>query len=742
MLWMSLALAGAPTKIVASLEDAGGTAVTDFTADVDNDLVAYLEEGSSQLRVLDGQTFEATAVSVCATAADVASWVDEEGVNFVVACEDGVDLVQVDGDRSVGSATSYELGVEGNISGLAVADSLWVITGAAGYPVDLESFELTDEAGSTLSREGVDDVIYVGNRVLILHGQDDISRIDTATGAVSQSQENLGGRDITRAVLEPGNTNILVADENGSVLRYQPSGDDYQILIDDLVGVMAIEVGFDESWVALAEDGGVQLHDYAGGVTVEPFELFDLDATELAALDGYLFVGTSTGEVHVLTDRPWIEFTSAPTETLLSGDDAQLSFTSDTAGDWTLSLGDDELASGSLEADAPATATVEIDALFAEGTNRLQLTLGEGRDAVDVVVDNPPPQPGVSVSWGDGVVYVDIDDAAIEDLGSYEIYVSTEEFTADDYPTGGPAGTAPVSPISLTSEGSVSHTISDVENGVTYHVAVRVIDQGGTEGAMSNVYEVTPRSTGGWAELAGAEGGCAHAPAGALFLLALIGLFAAPRAEAADLEGWKAKTKTNEVHFGPMSFEQQAFNAVYDDTYMLRFDGGRQLWRFFELNGSLGLVRKQGSLAATDSGDASGDSSQLTILPLSAGVTARLDPTARLKGEWRSMPVVPYGTVGVDYYLRRERYGAINVEDPFGNEVWSGGQAGWHYAVGVDVLLDWMDPKHASKAQARWGIEDTYLTLEWRTRSDWPDSTSSLSFAGDTVTLGLKVDRK
>jgi len=742
MLWMSLALAGAPTKIVASLEDAGGTAVTDFTADVDNDLVAYLEEGSSQLRVLDGQTFEATAVSVCATAADVASWVDEEGVNFVVACEDGVDLVQVDGDRSVGSATSYELGVEGNISGLAVADSLWVITGAAGYPVDLESFEVTDEAGSTLSREGVDDVIYVGNRVLILHGQDDISRIDTATGAVSQSQENLGGRDITRAVLEPGNTNILVADENGSVLRYQPSGDDYQILIDDLVGVMAIEVGFDESWVALAEDGGVQLHDYAGGVTVEPFELFDLDATELAALDGYLFVGTSTGEVHVLTDRPWIEFTSAPTETLLSGDDAQLSFTSDTAGDWTLSLGDDELASGSLEADAPATATVEIDALFAEGTNRLQLTLGEGRDAVDVVVDNPPPQPGVSVSWGDGVVYVDIDDAAIEDLGSYEIYVSTEEFTADDYPTGGPAGTAPVSPISLTSEGSVSHTISDVENGVTYHVAVRVIDQGGTEGAMSNVYEVTPRSTGGWAELAGAEGGCAHAPAGALFLLALIGLFAAPRAEAADLEGWKAKTKTNEVHFGPMSFEQQAFNAVYDDTYMLRFDGGRQLWRFFELNGSLGLVRKQGSLAATDSGDASGDSSQLTILPLSAGVTARLDPTARLKGEWRSMPVVPYGTVGVDYYLRRERYGAINVEDPFGNEVWSGGQAGWHYAVGVDVLLDWMDPKHASKAQARWGIEDTYLTLEWRTRSDWPDSTSSLSFAGDTVTLGLKVDRK
>jgi hypothetical protein len=106
------------------------------------------------------------------------------------------------------------------------------------------------------------------------------------------------------------------------------------------------------------------------------------------------------------------------------------------------------------------------------------------------------------------------------------------------------------------------------------------------------------------------------------------------------------------------------------------------------------------------------------------------------------MPVVPYASIGADYYLRRERYGDIDTEDPFGNEVWSGGQAGWHYALGADILLDWMDPDNASRAQARWGIEDTYLTIEWRTRQDWPSSTSNLSFAGETVTVGLKVDRK
>ena len=755
LLTLAAALA-APDRVAATLDDAGGTAVTGFTPMVDEDLVAFLEEGSSELRVLDGETFEALGVAVCSSTGAVAAWTDDLGTHVAVGCGTGdIDLVLVDSDRQVSLETTLELGL-GSVEALAVNDTdLWAIVdgdgGLEGYRIDTTDLSADTDSPSGFSRSGVEHAVGIGNYVIVLHGSDDLSRIDVSTGAVSQSTENLGGRDFVHAVPEPSSTNnLLVADADGGLMRYQISGNDYQILIDDddgLTGTVAVQIGaVDEDWVALADGSGIWLNDYAGGVTAEPFDTLSVgdEVLELASIEGYLFAGDASGGVHVLTDRAWVEFTDSPEGTLVSGDEASFSFTSDTAGTWTLSLGADGevLETREIEADAEGTISVDIDDAFVEGTNRVWLTLGDGHDAVDVVVDNPPDAPTVSVDWGDGAIYVDIEAAGIADLGSYEIYVSEDAFTAEDYETGGPEGTAPASPISLTGEGDISHTISDVTNGVTYHVAVRVIDEGGTEGPMSNVYDVTPRETGGWAELVGEPNSCAHVPAIPLLLLGLIGLLLTPRAaEAADFEGWKAKTKTNDLHLGPMGFDQQAFDAVYGEVYQLRFDGGRQLWRFFELGGSVGIVRKQGELAATDTEASSGDVSQLTVLPFSVALTARLDPTVKVKDQWFGMPVVPYGSLGVDYYLRRERYGEIDTSDPFGNEVWSGSQAGWHYALGIDILLDWMDPRRASQAQARWGIEDTYLTVEWRTRSDWPSSTSSLSFAGDTVTVGLKVDR-
>ncbi|HJN73093.1 MAG TPA: hypothetical protein QGF58_04070 [Myxococcota bacterium] len=756
LLLTSLAIA-APDHVAATLDDAAGTTLSDFTPVIEEDLVGFLEEGSTELRVIDGQSFETLAAAVCSEPAGVGSWTDDSGTHFAVGCASGdVDVVLVDTDRQISVEATVELGMGAVLDVAVNGTDLWVLvdgdSGLEGYRVDTTTLEADTDSASTFSNSGVEDSVGIGSYVIVLHGNDDLSRIDATTGSVSQSTETLGGRDFVHLVVEPDSTNnLLVADAGGGLLRYQISGNDFQILLDDEQGLAettAVQIGaIEEDWVALAESGDVWLYDYSGGVDADSSETIDVGATvrELASIEGYLFTGSDEGTVHVLTDRAWLEFTDAPTETLVTGDAADLSLTSDTAGTWTMTLGEDGdiVEMRDIEAGETATVTLEIDDAWSEGTNRVWLTLDDGHDAVDLLVDNPPPKPSVSVDWGDQAIYVDITAAGIDDLGSYEIYVSSEEFTADDFDTGGPEGTAPVSPISLTGDGDISHTITDVDNGVTYYVAVRVVDDGGTEGDMSKVHEVTPQETGGWAEAVGAPNGCAHVPLGALFLLALAGLFMAPRAEAADFEGWKTKTKTNELHVGPMEFDQAAFGTVYGDSvYMLRFDGGRQLWRFFELGGSVGLVRKEGTLVGTDSEASSGDASQLTILPLSAAVTARFDPTLKIRDGWRGMPVVPYASIGADYYLRRERYGDIDTEDPFGNEVWSGGQAGWHYALGADILLDWMDPDNASRAQARWGIEDTYLTIEWRTRQDWPSSTSSLSFAGDTVTVGLKVDRK
>ena len=57
----------------------------------------------------------------------------------------------------------------------------------------------------------------------------------------------------------------------------------------------------------------------------------------------------------------------------------------------------------------------------------------------------------------------------------------------------------------------------------------------------------------------------------------------------------------------------------------------------------------------------------------------------------------------------------------------------------MDILLDWMDPKRAAQAQTKWGITDTYLTIEYRTGSElW----GPVDFGGSAWTAGIKVDRR
>ncbi len=90
------------------------------------------------------------------------------------------------------------------------------------------------------------------------------------------------------------------------------------------------------------------------------------------------------------------------------------------------------------------------------------------------------------------------------------------------------------------------------------------------------------------------------------------------------------------------------------------------------------------------------------------------------------METVDDGTSDTTSFLPDERY--------------SGGKPGYHWGYGVDILLDPLDRGRASLADARWGIHDTYLVVEWREHR-MLDSNTGFDFSNKGLSFGLKIDR-
>ncbi len=270
---------------------------------------------------------------------------------------------------------------------------------------------------------------------------------------------------------------------------------------------------------------------------------------------------------------------------------------------------------------------------------------------------------------------------------------------------------------------------------------------------MSQVFTVTPTPALGAAELAGEPGGCGCGDRGAplgWLALAAAGLALVRRSTGVVLAGLLAcslstealadsnKAQDVEIRLGFTSLDNTSIADVYGEGestasfVSLLMEGGYQWFRVAELDAGFGLIRGKGDAVglAGDVPEPSGYPSRLVLMPVSLGATLRGD-------FWDGQPVVPYVRAGGEYWLWFEQ--VKDEETYLQGGRGSGGKIGWSYGGGLNVLLDIFSQERSGNMKARWGVEDSYLTVDWRRQAMLEEG--GLSFEGEALTVGLKLDK-
>lgn len=468
-------------------------------------------------------------------------------------------------------------------------------------------------------------------------------------------------------------------------------------------------------------------------------------------------------------------------------------WTIELGGTWDQPGSGEVLASGTLASAGPIEADFVADA-WDEGENLLFVRVDagnlEGHRGTGLLVDLAPAGVALSdssVAYEDKTLTLSFTALETEDIKEYRVYVATEPFSASDYATGGPEFEgedeieAPLVVTEFEAGEAVSVDISPLTNDETYYLAVRATDTGGLEGAMSAVVEGRPRPTKTAAQLAGEEGGmdCSAVGGVAAWPLALVGLFGLrrrrgifsvgalvavgllsssvalaqdePAPDSKDMpedadspfvfedgngdltEAWASV----EVRYGLYRGTDARIDAVYGNgaenesiasasSVMVEF--GPQLYRVVEIDFGFGYMPR-GGFTVDDDNKPSATVAKLAIVPLSASITPRLHI-------FDEQPVVPFASIGGDWWLFRERKGLAESDK---KEILSGSKFGWHWELGLNFLLDVLDRRRASLLEAQSGINDSWLTLSYR-RQVIESTGTGFNFSGNTLEAGLKLD--
>jgi len=299
-------------------------------------------------------------------------------------------------------------------------------------------------------------------------------------------------------------------------------GEDLAILARPLgIGDLAVTAG--ASSVALSEISaadvlfsGSYLELTHSGETVEV-------VTASGGTDGYVYLGGRT-TVRPLSANPWITSVTAnggTTVTELTGDTfaIDLVFECDSSGNFTAALFDspgfgewtNRLVSlpGST---AKSRRMVANTSLLSECDNYLTATVTdsterEGRKAINVFADFPPPPPSFQLGFGDRSIKVSFTAQDLCDLDRYIIYYGTDPSVGDSVSQ--LSGSSAYSSVTVSSPlpgDDIERRITGLTNGVTYYFYLVVYDDGG-DYAISARKQETPQPVLGLAGRTGDEGG-------------------------------------------------------------------------------------------------------------------------------------------------------------------------------------------------------------------------------------------
>jgi hypothetical protein len=118
------------------------------------------------------------------------------------------------------------------------------------------------------------------------------------------------------------------------------------------------------------------------------------------------------------------------------------------------------------------------------------------------------------------------------------------------------------------------------------------------------------------------------------------------------------------------------------------------------------MRRGYGVVAAT--GEVSGDRTRLQIVPLSLSVTYRMDYFVDKRG----IPLAPYVRLGYEHWLWSVTNGANQTAKSLDGKTGSGSAIGWSAALGLALLLDFVDPGLAREMDRDTGVNHTYVFFE------------------------------
>ena len=121
----------------------------------------------------------------------------------------------------------------------------------------------------------------------------------------------------------------------------------------------------------------------------------------------------------------------------------------------------------------------------------------------------------------------------------------------------------------------------------------------------------------------------------------------------------------------------------------------------------IGYFNESGRNLTVPDGTVSADTSTLTLIPFSLSAVYRFDWGL----EYLKIPLVPYGKLGLDYVMWSIANGNGDVPEAAGG-IGHGGTWGWHAAVGLSFVLDFLDPVAAHQFDVESGVNHTHLFVE------------------------------